>query len=197
MTLKKAENYELYNSSAKKSFLKGFNLGMIVIFIITVIAIYIFPTEKIIYYQFDREAYPLLSINNRTSDYNPYKYDIEFYTNLSLSTSCTGIEEFYTGLSYFDDIHSLYAAYHKVYNPDPTATYKMKTPKDIFYNSTGIDCEDFAHFAECLSRLYNVSCGFYFQETGGRMDGLNGGHLGVCCNITEGVICDDYLPYYP
>lgn len=137
---------------------------------------------------------------------------IHLFENDSKTSSCDGIELFYTGKNFYDDWRAMRQEYKKIHNTGLTdfdgysewttsskdhefenlSIYSItllymgvdfKLPKDIRGNSTNFDCEDFGHVSMCLGMKYDVECRLWWEEVAGRMDGQNYAHIGVCCDV--------------
>jgi len=74
-------------------------------------------------------------------------------------TSCEGIEEYYTGLSFSFDLKNMERKYLLCYNGDESLDF-FKSPSDIC-KTDGYDCEDFSKAVMCLCDLYDKICRYY------------------------------------
>jgi hypothetical protein len=114
---------------------------------------------------------------------------LERWWNGSLGTPCTGAEKFYTGLGFFEDWNRMIAQYNTVYYDPGEEPIEMQMPAAMLGNATNYDCEDMAHATRCLAVMYNVTCSFWEKKNIGEVVPEDGGHLGVCCDITGSWRC--------
>lgn len=98
---------------------------------------------------------------------------------LELETSCKGINNFYSNISFDYDVNEV-LAHANLSNQDT-----IKTPLDL-WNGEGVDCKTVSTTIMCLSHLYpdNVECRYYhlllFDQVGDDEGGPSG-HLGIRC----------------
>lgn len=102
----------------------------------------------------------------------------------SLMSSCEGAEQFYSGDGFLGDWKGMIEIYESRYSEKRDEVASMQKPLALFSNSSGYDCEDFAHASRCLADLYSSDCAFWVEEPIGRIIPDRAGHLGVCCEVS-------------
>ena len=120
------------------------------------------------------------------SESEEFRVGWEGWWNISLNTSCEGIESFYMEGGFMSDWENMMDVYDKIYSSNGEEEVCMKPPIMIIQNSTNYDCEDFAHATRCLAEYYDVNCSFWIKEYTGPVVPDYKEHLGVCCDIGEG-----------
>jgi hypothetical protein len=120
--------------------------------------------------------------------YNPFivklMSDLEEY-----SSSCEGIEYYYTGENFKYDVQDLIFKANDCYYPIEQKWNARWFPPKALKNCTGIegiDCEDISHMVMCLADLYNISCNYYIT-----LSTYEGGHQGINCNV-DGYLWEVY-----
>lgn len=91
---------------------------------------------------------------------------------------CDGIERFYTGTGFYEDMDLIQTI--------STQEFKSDYAKDpLHLYDEGGDCESISNAIRCLGQLYGIECRYYtlFEYDYTRDDPIVG-HLGVKCNMS-------------
>lgn len=94
------------------------------------------------------------------------------------SSSCAGVNEYYTGESFSDDAYRFIRKSGYVGGSEPG--FLVISP--AMAGSVGWDCEDISHGIMCIAELYEVDCKYYGSVN---YEGVFSyeGHLGIKCEM--------------